>query len=156
MTQTTKGSPTTYIINPNWILLENCLNISSIRNNSLVQNIQPCDAGEELRAYTNDGHQYYDHTETLSMLPFEKKKMNNPLKKLSFDAGASKFRITINAELKSFIIIQLHEGTMIIFKQCGTGLYYIDTTNEAFSENQTIDNTFLNTVDSNKLCFHRR
>ena len=88
--------------------------------------------------------------------PLKKKKWTIPWKILSFAAGASKFRITIDTELESFIIIHLHEGTMIIFKQCGTGLYYIDTTNKAFSENQTIDNTFLNTVDSNKLCFHRR
>ena len=33
--------------------------------NNLVQNIQSCDAGEELRSYTNGGYQDYDHTATL-------------------------------------------------------------------------------------------
>ena len=79
MTQTTKEAPTTNIINPNWILLDTCSTISSIRNKSLVQNIQPCDSGEELRAYTNVGHQDYDHTATLKLLPFDVFKMNNPL-----------------------------------------------------------------------------
>ena len=35
----------------------------------------------------------------------------------------------------------------IIFKQCRRGLYYFYTTNEAFVEDQTIDYTFLNTVE---------
>ena len=70
MTQTTKEAPTTNIINPNWILLDTCSTISSIRNKSLVQNIQPCDAGEELRAYTNHVHQDYDHTSTFKIVTF--------------------------------------------------------------------------------------
>ena len=62
----------------------------------------------------------------------------------------SKLRTTLDTELDPFINIRLHGGIMIIFKQCGTGLYNFDTTNEAFAEDQTIDYTFLNTVDSNK------
>ena len=53
MTQTTKEEPKNNIINQNWILLDTCSTISSIRNKSLVQNIHPCDVGKELRAYTN-------------------------------------------------------------------------------------------------------
>ena len=79
MSQTTKEAPTTNIINPNWILLDTCSTISSIRNKSLVQNIQPCDSGEELRAYKNGGHQDYDHTATLKLLPFDVFKINNTL-----------------------------------------------------------------------------
>ena len=75
---------------------------------------------------------------------------------LSFAAVASKFRITINTELDPFVNLNLHDGTRIIFRECGAGLYYFDTTNEAFAEDQTTDYTFLNTVDSNKSCFHRQ
>ena len=46
MTQTTKEAPPNIIINPNWILLDTCSTISSIRNKILVQDIQPCDVGE--------------------------------------------------------------------------------------------------------------
>ena len=66
MTQTTKEAPTTNIINPNWILLDTCSTISSIRDKNIVQNIQPCDAVEELRAYKNGGHQNHDRTTTLT------------------------------------------------------------------------------------------
>ena len=69
---------------------------------------------------------------------------------------ASKFRITIDNELDMFVKVHLHYGTMMIFKQCREGLYYVDTKNEAFAEDQTTEYTFLNTVDSNKSCFHRR
>ena len=55
-----------------------------------------------------------------------------------------------------FVNIHLHDGTSIIFKQCRASLYYFDTTNEAFAEDQTIDYIFLNTVNSNKSCFHIR
>ena len=71
MNQTTKEALTTNIINPNWILLDNFSAIIFIRNKNLVQNIQPCDAGEELRAYTKDGNQDYNQTATLKMLPFK-------------------------------------------------------------------------------------
>ena len=68
----------------------------------------------------------------------------------------SKLRITINTELDPFTNVHLHDGTRIILKQCGAGLYYFDTKNEAFAEDQTTDYTLLNTVDSNKSCLHRR
>ena len=45
--------------------------------------IQPCDAVEELRAYTNGGHQDYDHTATLKMSPSDFFKMDNPLQTYS-------------------------------------------------------------------------
>ena len=79
MTQTTKEAPTTNIINPKCILLETCSTISSIRNKNIVQDMQPCDAGEELRAYTNGGHQDYDHTATLKRLHIDVFLMKNLL-----------------------------------------------------------------------------
>ena len=154
MTQTTKEAPTTNIINPNWILLYSCLTISSIRNNNIVQNIQPCDSGEELRAYTNFGHQEYDHTATLKCSFWIFFIEQSLAETLSFAAVASKFRITIDTELDPFINVHLHNSTRVIFKQCGAVLYYFDTTNEDFEEDQTTNYTFLNTVDSNKSCFH--
>ena len=78
MTKNQKDAPTTNIINPNWILLETCSTISPIRNKNIFLNIQPCDTWEELRAYTNVGHQDYDHTATLKMLPFENIKWSIP------------------------------------------------------------------------------
>ena len=75
---------------------------------------------------------------------------------LSFAAVAAKFRIFIDTKLDPFINVHLHDGTRIIFKQCGAGLNYFDTTNEAFAAYQTTDYTLLNTVDSNKSCFYRQ
>ena len=68
----------------------------------------------------------------------------------------SKFRITIGTELEPFIIVHHHDGTRFIFRLCMAGHYYFDTTNEAFSEDQTTDYKCLNTVGINKSCFHRR
>ena len=58
---------------------------------------------------------------------------------------ASKFRITINTKLEPYINVHLNDGTRKIFKKYGAGLYYFDTTNEAFALDQTTDYTFLNT-----------
>ena len=71
MNQTKKEAPTTKLINPNWILLDTLSTISSIRNNNVVNNIQPNDAGEKPRAYANGGHQDYDYTATLKMLTLD-------------------------------------------------------------------------------------
>ena len=91
------------------------------------------------------------------MLPFEvflnEKTLGNIL---SFAAVASNSRITIDTELDTLINVHLHNGTRIISKQCGAGIYYFNTKNEAFSEEKTTYYIFLNTVDSNKSCFHRR
>ena len=51
---------------------------------------------------------------------------------LSFAAVVSNFRVTIDTELDPSINVHLHDGTRIICKQCGAGIYYFDTTNEAF------------------------
>ena len=69
---------------------------------------------------------------------------------------ASKFSITIYTELDTSTNIHLNNDRRIIFKQCGEGIYYFDTTNDDFSEEQTAEYTFLNTVDSNNSCFHRQ
>ena len=69
---------------------------------------------------------------------------------LFFAAVASKFGIAIDNELDPSINIPLHDGTMIIFILYGAGLYYFDTTNEAFADDQNIEYTLLNTADSNK------
>ena len=51
----------------------------------------------------------------------------------------SKFRITTAIELDPSIYVKIHDGTQISFKKCGSGIYYFDTTNEAFNEDQTTD-----------------
>ena len=69
-------------------------------------------------AYTNGEHRDYDHTATLKMLSFEvffnEKSLANILYFVSVD---SKFRITIDTELDSFINIHLHYGKRVIFNK---------------------------------------
>ena len=72
------------------------------------------------------------------MSPFEVLFNDQPLARMiSFDAVASNFRITIGTELEPSINVHLHYGTRIIFSKFGGDLYYFDTTNEAFDEDQT-------------------
>ena len=91
------------------------------------------------------------------MSPFEVLFNDQPLARMiSFDAVASNFRITIGTELEPSINVHLNYSTSIIFKQYGEGIYYFDTTNEDFLEDESTDYTIPNIVDSNKSCFHRR
>ena len=69
---------------------------------------------------------------------------------------ASKFRITIDAELEPYINLHLHGGIRIIFNKYRAGLYSFDTTNTSFTEYQTKDYTFINTVENKESCFYRR
>ena len=52
--------------------------------------------------------------------------------------------------MDTYIRVLLHYGTRILFKQYGIGLYYFDTTNEEFDEDQTTDYNFINTAERNK------
>ena len=62
---------------------------------------------------------------------------------LSFATVYPKFSITIDTELDPSINIHLQNDKKIILKQCGGGLHYFDTTNEAFAEDQTTYYTFI-------------
>ena len=127
--QTTTNIPETDFINPNWILLDTCYTISSVRNRYLVKDIRACGAGEEIWAYTNGGHQDYSYTATIVMLSFEVFKKKSLAKILSFSAVARKFRITINKDLDPAINLHPENNTIIIFNKFSGIIYYFDTTN---------------------------
>ena len=137
MTQTTNYVTTTNITNPNWIFLNTCSTISYVRNN-IVKNIQPCDTGEELRAYTTGVHQYYNNTTTFNMLPFEvffnEQSLTNII---SFAAVTSKFSITINTQLNPCINVHIHNATNIIFKQFGVFYIILTQPTRPFTNNKS-------------------
>ena len=71
------------------------------------------------------------------MLPFKVFYYQSLANILSFAAVASKFRITIDTEFYPSINVHIDDGTSIMFKKLGEGLYYFYITNEAFDEGQT-------------------
>ena len=107
MTQTTPNIPATDIIN-------HCSTIISVSNIKLVQDIYACDSGEELRRYTNVGHQDYSYTTTMAVLPLKFFYNKNFLANILVER---KFRITINTYLEPAINVHLIYITIIIFKQ---------------------------------------
>ena len=66
----------------------------------------------------------------------------------------SKFRITFDTELDPSINVHLEDGTRVVIKQCGGGMYYYSMTNKAFDEGQTMDYNFLSTVEGKTSYFH--
>ena len=142
---------------PKLDLSKHMLNHQLHQNQFFVLDIQPFDAGEDLRAYTNVEHQDYDHTTTLKISPWNFFFNDISLVDILFFAAvASKFSITIDTELDPSINVQLQDGKRKILNQCGGGLYYFDTINKDFDEDQNTEWNFLNTLESNKSCFNRR
>ena len=158
LTMTQKSyTPVTYIINTNWIILDTCSIITSIRNKDLVHDGCACGARKYFWAYTNGVNQDYNYTATMTMLPFRVFYNKNPLANiLSFSAVACNFRISVDAYLYPAINVRLGGGTSIVFKKCSRDLYYYDTTNmEHKNINiQVTDYTFLIPVESNKAYLH--
>ena len=66
----------------------------------------------------NGGHQDYDHTATLKLVPFGFLNEKYLATILSFASVASEFRVIIDTELNPSINVHLHNGTRKIFKQC--------------------------------------
>ena len=81
MLQTTNDTPSTDIIVLDWLLLDTCSTISSVKIKDFVQKIQACGSGKELWAYTNSGHQDYSYTVTMELLPSEVFKNKTPFQK---------------------------------------------------------------------------
>ena len=71
MAQPTNDVPVNDTINPNWLLLDTCYTISSIKNKYIVKYICASDAGKEIWAYKNGGHQEYNYTTTTTIPPLK-------------------------------------------------------------------------------------
>ena len=65
----------------------------------------------------------------------------------------SNLRITIDTELYPSVNVHIHNITRMIFKEYEADLYYFDTTNKAFTKDQTIDYPFLNIIEIKKSFF---
>ena len=140
------------LISPHWLLLDSGSTVSSIRNPDLLKDIRKSD--ETMRVYTNGGHQDYDEVGTLHMFPFtayyNPKSLANIL---SLAEVSSVFRVTMDSAADPAMLVHVGPATILVFKQCGSGLYYHDTANQTSSA--VIDYSFLSTVAQNKEYFSR-
>ena len=158
MNQTTNGTTATDIINPDWILLDTCYTISSVRNRNLVQDFCACDTDKGLRAYNNGLHQDYNYTATMTMLKLKVFYNGNYLTKtILFAAVERKFSITIDTGLDPAINMHLSDSTIIMLKKCNGGLYYYGTNTMEHNNinSQVPDYILLNTVDGKKAYLHQ-
>ena len=57
--------------------------------------------------------------------------------KIYYSTVEPKFNIIIDTELEPSINVHLHDGTRIVFNQCGGDLYYFDSTKEEFEKYRT-------------------
>ena len=111
-----KQSEESYI-NPNWLLLDTCSTVSAIKNPTLLTNIRPCRAGEELHIVTNGGSKSFAHVGTLKVLPltvhYNHKSLANILS-LKDVANIPNARLTMDTMIDRAIILTV-DGTSIRF-----------------------------------------
>ena len=69
-TQTEKPSTQQHTVNLNWLLLDSCSTVSSIKNKDFLVDIKPCKRRDEMRVHTNGGYQDYDKYGTFKFFPF--------------------------------------------------------------------------------------
>ena len=155
----TQNDPTVGEINPNWILLDTCSTASVAGNASLVTNIRPCDAGDELHIATNGGGMRYDMQAQLELFPvpvhFNEDSIATILA-LKDVASLPGCYLTMDTRQARQILVSFEGSTVTyVFKECADGLYFYDTKASVASKLSRNNNnvnpyTFLQTVASNK------
>ena len=156
--QTTNDVPVKEIIN------QNVVPISQMFHHYLHQELIPSYRNQRLwlrqrtlgvYKWGTLGQQLHHHNNNDSLQSFYNKIYLSNI--LSFAAVAHRFRITIGTYIEYMISMHLNDGTIIKFKKCSVGLYYYDDTNmkNHTANNQVTDYTFTNTVEIEKLYFHR-
>jgi len=100
-----------------------------------------------IEVFSNGGHQDYSKKGTLSVFPFEVYYNPNSLANI-----LSWYRVTMDTDMEPAMVFHLNNKVSDKFTKCGSGLYYIDTSqlvqsNDAYA--------FLSTVKSNKRVQYR-
>ena len=121
----------------------------------LIQDVQPSD--NPIRVYTNGGFQDYSKQGMLTLFDFEIFYNSSSLANiLSLSEVAAKYRITMDTDASPSIRVHLDYDHVVIFEQCGSGLYFYDTANTDNTKHLVSKYSFLSTVASNKQYFTRR
>ena len=146
-------------IDPSWILLDTCSTASVAGNKELVTDIKPCDVDDELVLATNGGGMTYNHIASLKLFPV--RVHYNPdsiatILALKDVASIPGCYITMDTRVAREMRVTFEDGKTYLFKECGDGLYFYNTADNAgVDEDNSINPTvnsysFLQTVASNE------
>jgi len=76
---------------------------------------------------------------------------------LSLAEVRKKFRVTMDTDIEPALCVHRADGTIMKFQEYATGLYYFDTSQTCNNvSDDVIAYSFIATVASNKLHYHRR
>lgn len=136
------------IVPAHWLLLDSGSTVSSICNVDLVQDIAP--VKDPVRVFTNGGSQEYLQRGRLKLFDFQVYFNDASMANiLSLSEVANVYRITMDTSTSPSITVHLTDDKQLVFTQCGSGLYYYDTTEDKIKSKVT-NYSFLSTVSSNK------
>ena len=146
----------TDIVNPDWLLLDSCSTVTTIKNPTLATNIADCAPGDEMRLTSTGG--YLDHTKACTTKFLNINGYYNPYGLANICAlrdVCDKYRVTMDSANAREMHVYLDKDRFMVFKECGDGLYYFDTKNDNITKDPFNKYSFLNTVAANKEHFHR-
>ena len=139
------------IVPSHWILFDSGSTVSFICNPSLVQDL--VDVDEPVRGFSNGGSQDYIQRGKLKLFDFPMHFNDASMANiLSLSEVANTYRTTMDTNFSPSIIVHLPKDQQLVFTQCGSGLYYFDTT-EAKTKFAVTNYSFLSTSSSNKEYF---
>ena len=142
------------IISEDWILLDSGSTISSLKNRNLLRDIRTIP--DPLRVYTNGGHKDYSQVGMMKIMPFEVYLSETSLANiLSLADVSDHFRVTMDSDRDHSLHVHISEQSILRFRRCGSGLYYLDTKSYD-NNNDTVINypiSFVQTVAANKEYF---
>ena len=146
------------VVDKQWLLLDSCSSISCVTNKDLLSNLQNCVPRNEICVYTNGGTIDYTQEGDLSMFPFTVYYNPDSIANiLSLKDVANSFRVTMDSASGKEMIVHCPDQTTLHFKECGDGLYYLNTADlDNFTNSSVIGYSLLNTVADNQNYFTRR
>ncbi len=143
------------LIPSSWVLLDSQSTVSVFRNKHLLSQVR--ESTRHLKVFTNGG------TQTSSMVGevrnfgtvwYNPQSLANIL---SLAEVRKKFRVTMDTDVEPALCVHRADGTIMKFQEYATGLYYFDASQASDNaSNDVIAYSFVATVASNKLHYHRR
>jgi len=143
------------LIPSSWVLLDSQSTVSVFRNKRLLSQIR--ESMQHMKVFTNGG------TQTSSMVGevrnfgtvwYNPQSLANIL---SLAEVRKKFCVTMDTDIEPALCVHRADGTIMKFQEYTTGLYYFDASQTCNNvSDDVIAYSFIATVASNKLHYHRR
>ena len=149
-----------------FIILDSASSESVFMNKKFVSAVTDVASASRSKIITNGGDHIFPQMGCLKFFTlqvwFDASSLANVIALYDI-ASLPAFRVTMDSEKSKALVVYMPNGNDIVFKECGLGLYDLDTryltTNDIYSKNTITEyssHSFLSTVQENKANFPRQ